>query len=145
MKPLFLKRISTRAIQLDIGVTWNHNIVWFDADLAIVLLSYMTPEKTAPVGNFWKPFWRCSLFCMLRKNICSDLSASQRARCSLENSYIWLASLPDHCSKLLHWCCWSCYCKLALMFVYNVLFRNRPYRLKGFLWHDWQILHIHLL
>ena len=71
MKLHVLKSISIKAVQLDIGVTWDHKISSFDTDLANALLNYLIPEDDTS-DNFGRLFWRYSLFfnvlkaCLLR-------------------------------------------------------------------------------
>ena len=69
-------------------------------------LRYFAPSVHAPLlgqsdyitikentsGNFGRPFWRYSLFCNTLKKVCKDLPASQRARCSLDKSHLWVMS-----------------------------------------------------
>ena len=61
--------ISMRAIQLGIGIKWDHNgvkwdhkIICFDNDLANTLGSDVTPEDDTS-GYYGKPFWVNSLSC----------------------------------------------------------------------------------
>ena len=43
--------MSIRVIQLDIGVAWEHKILWYDIDLAIALSSFV-PPKDDTSGKF---------------------------------------------------------------------------------------------
>ena len=67
-------------------------IVSFNTDMANALSSYMTPEGNTS-SYFEKPFWRNKMEVNGRNGLkkcllARDLSASQRARHSLENSHI---------------------------------------------------------